>query len=159
VSTGDVAVGIRDYLKDPSGRRSIRQAIRAAFDRKRGLTGEAGRVLVLDPDPLTRETVVRALQRANYHVVGIADGAEALVPEDRGRFDLLIVEASAETSRRGHLLKALRMQSPGTPLLLLSLRLGETPSPPGEPEADHVLIRPFDTRQLLRTIDRILRSD
>ena len=137
-------MGIRDYLNDPTGRRSIRQAIRGAFERKRGT---AGRVLVVDPDPLSRETLVRILRRANYNAVGAADDAEAAGLCERHPFDLMIKETRRPDGDKTEELKVLTVMSRDG--------LGQAARPD---TASNTLVRPFDTPQLLQAIKRELQD-
>ena len=56
---------------------------------RRGAGRAKGRILVIDADPLTRETLVRMLQRASYDVVGVSGGRQALRLLDEDPFDLV----------------------------------------------------------------------
>jgi len=137
-------MGIRDYLNDPKGRRSIRQAIRGAFARERGT---AGHVLVVDPDPLSRETLVRILRRANYHAVGAADDAEAVGLCEQHPFDLMIKETRRPDRDKTEELKVLAVMSRDG--------LGQAPRPDA---ASNTLVRPFGSQQLLQAIERALQD-
>lgn len=147
-------MGIRDYLKDPEGRRSISQAIRGAFERKRGT---AGHVLIVDSDPLNRETLVRILRRANYHAVGVADEAEAVGQCERHPFDLMIKEVRRPDGDKTEELVALRKRTPNLKVLTVMSRdgLGQAVRPDA---ASNTLVRPFDAQQLLQAIKRELQD-
>lgn len=147
-------MGIRDYLNDTKGRRSIRQAIRGAFERKRGTVG---RVLVVDLDPLSRETLVRILRRANYHAVGAADDAEAVGLCERHPFDLMIKETHRPDSDKTESLASLLQRTPDLKVLNVMSRdgLGQAARPDA---ASNTLVRPFDTQQLLQAIERELQD-
>ena len=138
-------MGIRDYLKDPAGRRGISRAIRGAFARRRGAAPANGRILVIDADPLMRETLVRMLQRASYDAIGVADGDQALGLLDEDPFDLAITDAAVPVSHVPETVSVLRRRSPGLKILTVG--------------ATHHLAKPFDTEQLLQAIKRVLQQD
>jgi DNA-binding response OmpR family regulator len=139
-------MGIRDYLKDPAGRRGISRAIRGAFARRRGVTAASGRILVIDADPLMREALVRMLQRANYDVVGAADGDQALGLFDEAPFDLAITDTTTPDSDDLETFRALRRRIPELKIVAASSA------------ASHHLAKPFDTEQLLQAIKRVLQE-
>ena len=147
-------MGIRDYLKDPAGRRNISQAIRGAFDRKRGA---AGRILVIDRDPLSREAMVRTLRRENYRVVGAADSTEAVDLFNGDSFDLVITDTRLAEGDETRALVALRQRSPNLKVLAVSPRAvhGQTAR---SCEANDTLFKPFDTMELLQAIKRQLQD-
>lgn len=148
-------MGIRDYLKDPAGRRSISQAIRGAFERKRGA---AGRILVIDVDPLSRETLVRALERANYRADGAASEAEAVALPDLRAVDLVIRDTRSpedETDSSA----ALREHVPQRKILTVTSHEGHATAALSREAATNVLVRPFDSKQLLQAVKRALQQD
>lgn len=151
-------MGIRDYLQDPTGRRSISQAIRGAFERKRGVAGSSGRILVIDDDPLTRETLVRVLQRANYDVVGTGDGREALWIFERSTFDLVIAGTLPLEHGGSDTLLALRRLSPQLKVVAVASRT-DLDQAARSCRATHTLVKPFDSQQLLRAIKSTLQED
>jgi DNA-binding NtrC family response regulator len=144
-------MGIRDYLKNPEGRRSISQAIRGAFERKRGT---AGRVLVVDLDPMSREALVRILRRANYHAVGVADDAEAVGLCQRSAFDLMIRETRRTDADEAEAQAALQQRTPDLKVLTVLSGGGQARTC----VTPNTLVRPFDTRQLLQAIKRALQD-
>ena len=153
-------MGIRDYLKDPAGRRGISRAIRGAFARRRGAAPANGRILVIDADPLMRETLVRMLQRASYDAVGVADGDQALGLLYEDPFDLVITDTAVPESDGPEAVAVLRRRSPLLKIVAVS---------PGADREDylhaarssgasHTLVKPFDTEQLLQAIKRVLQD-
>jgi len=154
-------MGIRDYLKDPKGRSSINRAIRSAFERRRGGVEGAQRLLVVGDDPLTRETLVRALQRARYDVVGAKDRNQALDLFDERPFDLVITEFLKPERKGLETVAALRGRSPELKIVAVSEhdpREGSAPSS-GARGASHTLVKPFDTQQLLQAVKNLLEDD
>ena len=114
----------------------------------------------IDADPLTRETLVRMLQRASYDVVGVSGGGQALRLLDDGPFDLAITNASMSEHDRLVTSNALRHRSPKLRVMTVSPgtdrdgRLHEARSSAASPH----LVKPFDTEQLLQAIKRVLQD-
>jgi len=153
-------MGIRDYLKDPAGRRGISRAIRGAFARRRGAAPAKGRILVIDADPLMRETLVRMLQRASYDAIGVADGDQALGLLDEDPFDLAITDTAVPVSHGPETVSVLRRRSPGLKILAVSPRTdreGDLGAAQSSAATCH-LTKPFDTKQLLQAIKRVLQD-
>jgi DNA-binding response OmpR family regulator len=151
-------VGIRDYLTDPAERRSINRAIRRSFDRRRGKDESVARILVVDNDPLTRQTLVRILERASFKVSAAANGDEAVELYDRDGADLVIADIFVPDCNGLETIAALRRRSAETRIIAVSSR----PEPEGYLKAvasfgaTHSLTKPFDTRQLLEAIQKLL---
>jgi response regulator NasT len=119
------------------------------------VAGGAGRILVIDDDPLTRETLIRTLQRANYRVVGTGDGDEAFALVEQDPFDLVIA-GTPPLKRRGlEMLSALRRHSPQLKILAVASHTGldQTARKFG---ATHTLVKPFAKKELLRAIESAL---
>ena len=150
-------MGVRGYLKDPSGRRSISQAIRGAFERKRGVAASSGRILVVDDDPLTRETLVRALQRANYEVVGARGGDEAVGNFERYPFDVVVADTTPPEHRGSDTLAALRQLSPELKVVTVTSRVSLDREVRSR-GATNTLVKPFDYQELLHAIKRVLQD-
>jgi len=140
-------MGIRDFLNDPAGRRSIKEAIRGAFARRRGAAGGKGRILVIDADPLTREGLVKILESAGYDVAGVPDDDQVRSRLGQADFDLVISDLSTSGGD-------------GLELVGLASSQGREPSPDADrwSGASHTLVRPFDTEQLLQAIERVLNA-
>jgi DNA-binding response OmpR family regulator len=153
-------MGIRDYLKNPAGCGGINRAIRSAFERKRGGGRPVLRILVVDDDPLTRETMVRTLQRASYDTLGAEDGNQALEMFDERPFDLVITDIFMPERDGLETINELRLRDPEVKIVAVSEG--------GEGEryrraarsfgAAMTLQKPFDTDQLLRAIKSVFKD-
>ena len=102
---------------------------------------------------------VRRLLNANYQVIAVADGQQALQATVQDKPDLVLTDAMMPNLDGFGLLKALR-ENPGTafiPVIMLSARAGEESRVEGlEAGADDYLIKPFSARELLARVSGAL---
>ena len=117
------------------------------------------RILVVDDDPLIRRMLERTLAGAGHTVVSAMDGEEArrllgLVPP----VDLVITDIDMPEIDGLQIIASLRRDGSPTPILALSARTGRDSRLPMATAfgADRTLVKPFDLRQLLDAVDRLL---
>ena len=116
------------------------------------------RILVVDNDPLTRQTLVRILERASFKVTAAANGNEAVEFYDRDGADLVITDIFMPECDGLETIAALRRRSAETKIIAVSSQ----PGPEGylgaaaSFGATHTLTKPFDTKQLLKAIKKLL---
>lgn len=153
-------MGIRDYLTDPDKRRAISGAIRRAFDRRRQGGEAVGRIMVVDDDPLTRETLVRSLERAGYQVCAVGNGKLALQAYAREPVDLVITDIFMPECDGLETIAGLRRRSPEVKIVAVSSRPGHEGYLKAAKAfgAVECLIRPFDSQQLLDIVDELMRG-
>ena len=145
-------VGIRGFLSNPMNVRKINRAIRRALSHKRKGGIVLTRILVVDGDLQSRETIVKSLSRAGYDVRGAADEKDAMAVYCEHPADLMIADLhmpdgeSLETVASFHRhfpeLRILAISSTAGPLnsnLRVCAALG----------AASTLVRPFDNDELL----------
>ena len=118
------------------------------------------RVLVVDDDPLVRETIVSALQNAGHSALETSDGQRALDVLGREVFDLLITDILMPTVDGIELILSIRKRQPK--LRILSISGGDRTGVPDYLEMSEklgalmILPKPFTPKQLLRAVEAML---
>jgi PAS domain S-box-containing protein len=111
--------------------------------------------IVLADDNADMRDYMRRLLSANYEVIAVADGQQALQAIAQDKPDLVLTDVMMPNLDGFALLKALR-ENPETasiPVIMLSARAGEESRVEGlEAGADDYLIKPFSTREMLARI-------
>lgn len=79
------------------------------------------RILVIDDDPLIRQSVERFLCAQGYEVHEAQDGDEALDLLDEFRFDLVLSDVHAPRLQGIDLLSHLRSISPDMPIIIMTV--------------------------------------
>jgi two-component system, chemotaxis family, chemotaxis protein CheY len=119
------------------------------------------RILVVDDDPVTRRVLSSVLERANYDVMASTDGHEALTELAAARIDLVITDREMPAMDGMELLRAVR-QSPrhgGVPVIMLTGITLESAGHEADAEgASAFLTKPVSSRELLETVERLLRD-
>jgi two-component system, chemotaxis family, chemotaxis protein CheY len=122
----------------------------------------AGRILVVDDDPVMRRVLLSVLERAQYDVLASTDGREAWTELAEARIDLVITDREMPAMNGLELLRAVR-QSPrhgGVPVIMLTGSVLE--SAPHEADAEGAsafLTKPVSSRELLDLVERLLRDN
>jgi len=114
-------------------------------------------ILVVDDEPILRETLAEALAADGFRVVTAADGREALNRFREERPDLVVLDLMLPGDDGLTLCRNLRAKSE-IPVIMLTARGEETDRIVGlEMGADDYLAKPFSARELLARIKAILR--
>ncbi len=110
-----------------------------------------GRILLVDPDPESRSSMMRIIAAAGYEVVPVTDAGQTLavyVAADP-RPDIVVAPAFPPGLSGAALAERLRAVDPALPLVLLSpYEPGAVQAPPGVT----ILSHPFDAEDLLLAI-------
>lgn len=146
------ASDIEDEILSVSGRQSSNTA-------DSPVNGDKKSKLVLADDNADMRDYVRRLLAADYEVIAVADGQQALQAALAHQPDLVLTDVMMPNLDGFGLLKALR-EKPQTaliPVILLSARAGEEARVEGlQAGADDYLIKPFSARELLARVSGIL---
>jgi two-component system phosphate regulon response regulator OmpR len=115
-------------------------------------------VLVVDDDKKIRDLLKAFLIKENFFVTSAMCASEAKDCLKIFKFDLMIFDIMMPIENGIDLLKWYREQYNNTPILMLSA-IGETNTKVTSLEcgADDYLVKPFDPRELLLRIEKILR--
>jgi DNA-binding response OmpR family regulator len=148
------------FLRDVANVRQINTTIRQALERRRHGGPRMARILVVDDDPLIRKMLEHTLGASGHTVVPAADGREArdllgVVP-----VDLVITDIDVPEIDGLQIIAALRRARSKVPILALSARSGRDSriNMATAFGADRTLVKPFDLRQLLETVEELLGS-
>lgn len=114
-------------------------------------------IMVLEDDENLRETLVDVLDSLDYIVEGAADAAEAVVRSEHRNFDIVISDVRMAGSMDG--LGALALLKLRRPELKCIVMTGyaddEAPLRALNIQVDDYLYKPFDVKDILRSIDQI----
>lgn len=115
------------------------------------------RVLVVDDEPVLRESIAYRLRREGYAVIEAADGTAALASARTARPDLIVLDIMLPGVDGFDVCRVLRGES-DVPILLLSARAEELDRVRGlDLGADDYLTKPFAMRELLARVRANLR--
>ena len=148
-------VGIRGFLSNPMNVRKINRAIRRALRLKREGGNILTRILVVDGDEQSRETMVRTLARAGYDVRGAVDERDAMGVYCEQPADLVIADLNMPGGHGLETVAAFHRHFPELRIVAIS----STPGPMGSNVrvcaalgAARTLVRPFDNEELLEIV-------
>ena len=117
------------------------------------------RILLVDDEPLVRESV-SLLLAADGHDVSVAPGGrEALLEFSEGRFDLVITDLKMPVMRGDALAAEIKKKAPETPVILLTAHaemLGDAPEL--SVYIDKIVHKPFRLEALRSAMDSVGRK-
>jgi two-component system alkaline phosphatase synthesis response regulator PhoP len=114
------------------------------------------RILLVEDDPKTRETLVLYLQREGYEVATAADGVEAL---ERARtWEPHLVVLDLMLPRLDGLAVCRELRETGMPIVMVTARSTEEDKLTGlDLGADDYVTKPFSPRELMARVRAVLR--
>lgn len=118
------------------------------------------RILVCEDEDVIRDFVVINLKRAGYDVVDVNCGEEALrvFDEERGRFDVALLDIMMPGIDGFQVCKAIRKRSSTIGIIMLSAKTQEMDKVSGLMlGADDYITKPFSPSELTARIDAIYR--
>ena len=117
-------------------------------------------ILVVEDEPILRDTIVYNLRAEGYDVLTAGDGATALDTAQRSRPDLVLLDLMLPVMDGLEVCRQLRRRSEtnAVPILMLTARAEETDKVVGlELGADDYVTKPFSWRELRARVRALLR--
>jgi len=113
-------------------------------------TSLAGRLLLLEDDPLLAKSLIKYLQQHHYHIDWAQNGEEALDLSFEHRYQLYLIDINVPLLNGIDLLQSLREADDTTPAIIISAQIDIASVTQGfVAGADDYLKKPFDPDELL----------
>ncbi len=123
-----------------------------------GLLRVSIKILLLEDDMLFGETIVDLLEDADYEVIHVSNGQDALDVTYKNRFDLYLLDINVPLIDGLCLLKELREADDNTPAIFLTSHTEKSKLEEGFANGcDDYITKPFDMDELLLRIKAVLR--
>jgi DNA-binding response OmpR family regulator len=118
------------------------------------------RILVIEDDRTLRQALTFNLEREGYRVRGAVDGQQALDAVRGGALDLILLDVMLPGMSGIEVLRVLRAEGIGTPVIILSAKGEEIDRVVGlKIGADDYVAKPFSRPELLARIEAVLRRE
>ncbi len=127
--------------------------------RNRSLVSQTtpARILVVEDDRRTADTIALYLRHAGHKVAVEHDGAAAIARGARERFDLAVLDRMLPGAEGLDVCRALRAQGPIAVIMVTARTLEEDRLAGFDGGADDYLTKPFSPRELVARITALLR--
>ncbi len=123
-----------------------------------GLLRVSIKILLLEDDLLFGETIVDLLEDADYEVIHVPNGQDALDATYKNRFDLYLLDINVPLIDGLCLLRDLREADDNTPAIFLTSHTEKSKLEEGFVNGcDDYITKPFDMDELLLRIKAVLR--
>lgn len=116
------------------------------------------KILILEDEKALAGGLGRVLDRKGFTVETVCDGEAGSVLALTGEYDLLILDVMTRQMDGLEVLRRVREERPGTPIVMLTARPGVEERILGlNSGADYCLAKPVDIRELLACVNALLR--
>ena len=118
------------------------------------------RLLLVEDDRTLRQALSFSLTREGYEVATAADGEAALEAARSTRLDLILLDVMLPGMSGVEVLRVLRREGVGTPVIILSAKGDEIDRVVGlQVGADDYVAKPFSRPELVARIEAVLRRE
>ena len=116
------------------------------------------KILVIEDEKLLADSIKEMLERKGFQVECVYDGETGKEYAELGIYDLLILDVMMPRMNGYEVARQVRMQRCNTPILMLTARSDVADRIAGlNAGADYYLTKPFDSGELLASINALLR--
>ncbi|MCG6947883.1 MAG: PAS domain S-box protein [Acidobacteria bacterium] len=117
---------------------------------------DRGLVFVVDEDAASADALRELLEKEGYAVAGMAAGENALEGIAKAEPNLVLMDAALSDADSFQLLDALKenRRTCDVPVIIMSTRDDEEARVRGLESADDLIVKPFDTREVLARVER-----
>jgi DNA-binding response OmpR family regulator len=113
------------------------------------------RILLVDDDPIVRDSLNNLLTGEGYAVISAGNGEQALDLATRSRIDLVLLDLNMPVKNGWDTFQQLTFEHPLIPVIIVTARPNQLFTALGA-GAGALLEKPMDIPVLLRTIERLL---
>ena len=115
------------------------------------------KILIADDAEFSRSRISRALNQAGYRVIEAQNGSEALSAYQNEKPDLVIMDIGMPVMDGLSALRQIMAIDPNAKIVMLS-RIGQEKSviEALEAGAETFLVKPFDSKNVLAAVDRVM---
>jgi len=121
------------------------------------LTQKAARILIVDDEPLMRQSLEHLFTAHGHTVQSTANGRDGVVLFEEGKFDLVILDYEMPDMKGDELALMIKALAPDQPLIMISA-FPETLRANLLTDVDRVIGKPFDPQELLGVVTRLLEK-
>jgi two-component system response regulator MprA len=115
---------------------------------------EPANILVIDDDPMVRESMKLALEDEEHRVTTATDGMDALAKLDAEVYDLVFTDYFMPELKGDELARTIKKRHPSTIIVMLT-----SLAPPGLDRAvDLVMVKPCSMAALRASVDNFLKK-
>lgn len=122
------------------------------------MPGQGGHLLLVDDQPQGRASLSDLLAGYGFEVTAVADGVQAVEALRAGDVDLVLCDQMMPNMDGWQLLAEVRQAWPRLPVVLYSAAPPRLQGAGAEQQFDAVLLKPADSRDILATLDELLRQ-
>ena len=116
------------------------------------------KILVIEDEKLLAESIKEMLERKGFQVEAVYDGETGKEYAELGIYDLLILDVMMPKMDGYEVARQVRMNRCNTPILMLTAKSDVADRIAGlNAGADYYLTKPFDSGELLASINALLR--